>query len=197
MKLLAWVLSGVLVVFLVAGAVVFLGLGYYLSPQDKLTKSDAIVAISGGETAARAEEAIRLYKDGWASHLIFSGAAQDPGSPSNASAMAAEAKAAGVPSAAIALDETSADTRQNAANVNNIVEAKGYRSIILVTSPYHQRRASILFHRALPKQVAVINRSAPDQTWSRSRWWATAASRALTKDEIQKVLYELFQGGRA
>jgi len=197
MKLLAWILSGALVVFLLAGAVVFFGLGYYLSPQDKLSKSDVIVAISGGETSSRAEEAIRLYKDGWANRLIFSGAAQDPSSPSNASAMAAEAVAAGVPAAAIDLDETSTDTRQNAANVKGIVDAKGYRSIILVTSPYHQRRAFILFRRALPKQVTVINHSAPDQTWSRSRWWATSASRTLTMDEIQKVLYELFQGGNA
>jgi len=196
MKLLAWIIGGTLALLLLAGVTVFFGLGYYLSPQSELTKVDAIVAISGGETSARAEEAIKLYQEGWATHLIFSGAAQDPSSPSNAQAMATEAIAAGVPASAIQLDETSVDTQQNAANVKTIVEADGYKSIILVTSPYHQRRAFILFHRALP-QLVIVNHSAPDQTWSRSRWWATSASRSLTISELQKVLFELVKGGQS
>ena len=72
------------IIFSVLGALAigfFFGIGYYLSPQDNLAKVDAIVAISGGETDARTAEAIKLYKDGWATHIIFSGAALDPNSP--------------------------------------------------------------------------------------------------------------------
>ena len=194
MKLLVWILSGLLVVSLLAAATVFFGLGYYLSPQDKLAKADVIVAVSGGETASRAEEAISLYRGGWAGHIIFSGAAQDKNSPSNASVMAAEAIGEGVPKSSIEIDETSVDTRQNAVNVKSIVDRDGYKSLILVTSPYHQRRADILFRRALGAGFTIINHSATDQTWSRSRWWATAASRALTWNELQKVVYELLRG---
>jgi len=194
MKILAWIVSGMLVLFLVAGLTVFFGLGYYLSPQSKLAKSDVIVAISGGETSSRADEAVALYKSGWAPRIIFSGAAQDTSGPSNARAMMTEAVAAGVPAAAIQLDEKSADTRENAANVRSLAEAAGYRSMILVTSPYHQRRAYIVFHRALSK-MPILNHSAADHTWSRSRWWVTAASRELTLSELQKVVFELFRSG--
>jgi uncharacterized SAM-binding protein YcdF (DUF218 family) len=186
-----------LVLFLViaAGATTFFfGIGYYLSPQDTLVKSDAVVAISGGDTDSRTKEAVRIYQEGLASHLIFSGAALDPNSPSNAQAMASAAIAAGVPKLAIQLDETAANTRQNAAGVAAIVTKDDFRSIILVTSPYHQRRADITFHRALGKNFTIINHSSYDEQWRRSHWWATPTSRALTFAELQKVAFELVSG---
>ncbi len=190
-----------LVVILVLGVVLagvaltfFFGIGYYLSPQDPLAKTDAIVAISGGDTDARVTEAVRLYDDGWAPNIIFSGAALDPSGPSNARAMAIIAERAGVPKTAIELDETATNTRQNATGVAGVVRAQGYRSMILVTSPYHQRRASIEFHRALGSDIAIINHSSADQQWRRSHWWATPYSRNLTASELQKVAYELISG---
>ena len=179
----------------ILSTVVFFGIGYYLSPQGNLEKSDTIVAISGGDTAARTREAVRLYKDKWAPHIIFSGAALDPNSPSNAKAMAKAAQAQGVPASAIALDEEANNTRQNAAGVAKIAAQEGYKSIILVTSPYHQRRASITFKRELAADVRIINHSSYDDSWRRSHWWATDYSRQLTLEELQKVAYELASGG--
>lgn len=173
------------------GTAGFFGLGFWLSPQSPLAKADAIVAISGGETEARAAEAVRLYRDGWAPHLIFSGAASDPSSRSNARAMAASAEAAGVPAAAIELDEAAANTTQNANGVAAIARQQGYQSIILVTSPYHQRRSFITFQRKL-ERVAIINHSSPDKSWRRSHWWATSYSLNLTLSELQKVLYVMW-----
>ena len=181
---------------IVAGLAVglFFGVGYYLSPQDKLVKADVIVAISGGDTEARTREAAALYRDGWAPHIIFSGAALDPNGPSNAATMAAAARAAGVPASAIELDEAAANTRQNAMAVAALMKQGGYHTIILVTSPYHQRRAAIVFKRVLGSAVPIINHSSYDQTWRRSHWWATPFSRSLTLAELQKTLYELTVG---
>lgn len=173
---------------------IFFSVGFYLSPQSPLAKADAIVAISGGETAARTQEAVSLYQAGWAPRLIFSGAAADFSGPSNARAMAGAAESAGVPAKAIQLDESSANTEQNARNVAAIIAQSHYRSIILVTSPYHQRRAYIEFRRALGKNFTIINHSSYDQQWRRSDWWATAESRALTVSELQKVAFELVSG---
>lgn len=185
------VLVVLFVVLAVGSTALFFGIGYYLSPQSNLSKVDAIVAISGGETDARTDEAVRLYRDGWAEHLIFSGAALDPNSPSNARTMANAAEAAGVPASAIHLDETSLNTRGNATNVAGIIRENKYQSIILVTSPYHQRRASIAFQRELGPNVTILNHSSYDQNWRRSHWWATPYSQSLTYAELQKVAYEL------
>jgi len=186
-----------LVMFVVTcglAAVFFFGVGYYLSPQDPLTKTDAIVAISGGETTARTTEAVKLYQEGWAPVVIFSGAAADPNGPSNAQTMGRAAIAAGVPPTAVFLDELAIDTRGNAAGVAKIVAKENIHSIILVTSPYHQRRASLAFHHVLGPNFPIINLSSYDAQWRRSHWWATPESRALTFSELQKVAYELASG---
>lgn len=171
-------------------------IGYFLSPQSALQKSDAIVAISGGDTAARTDEAVKLYKEGWAPTIIFSGAALDPNSPSNAAAMKRMAVAAGVPAGDILLDEVSANTAQNAADVAFIVKTHGFHKVILVTSPYHQRRASLTFRVALGKDIVILNHSTIDQTWRRNHWWATDYSRSLTWSELKKTVF-VFAGGTA
>ena len=175
-------------------AVFFFGLGFYLSPQSQLSKSDAIVAISGGETQSRVEEAVKLFQEGYAKQLIFSGAALDKTGPSNAAAMERQATIEGVPPSDITIDEQAADTAQNATNVRDIITQAGYHQIILVTSPYHQRRAYITFSRALGPSVKILNHSAVDQTWRRSKWWATPQSFTLTMTELPKTVFLLLGG---
>ncbi len=192
MKLILIILAVLLGAVTVAGTVIFFSLGFWLSPQSNLAKSDAIVAISGGETKSRTIEAVRLYKEGWAPKLIFSGAALDPNSVSNAKAMELIAVDQGVPVADIVLEENSANTGENASGVAKIVKDQDMKKIILVTSPYHQRRAFILFGRALGSNVEILNHSTTDQAWRRTHWWATDFSRSLTMSELQKTLFILW-----
>lgn len=186
---------GVMLLVIVGiGIALLYGVGFLLSPQDALERSDVIVAVSGGETQARAAEAVRLYRDGKAPVILFSGAALDPESPSNALVMRNQAIAMGVPAEAILVEERSKNTNQNALETAPILRELGAQQIILVTSPYHQRRTSIVFRRMLGKGVRVLNHSAPDQNWRRNHWWATPYSRDLTISEVQKVLY-IMAGG--
>ena len=185
---------GFLIVLAVLGiiaAAAFFSVGFFLSPQSSLTKSDAIVAISGGETDSRATEAVKLYQDGWAPTLIFSGAARDSTGPSNAAHMKQLAIADGVPADAILIDETATNTIQNAEGVASISRDHQYHRVILVTSPYHQRRASLTFRRALDPSTGIINHSTTDQTWRRSAWWTNNYSFNLTVSELRKTLYTL------
>lgn len=184
--LLLWVI--LIVASVIAGLI---GVGIFLSPEDNLQVSDAIIAVSGGDTRARTLEAVKLYQDGFAPLLIFSGAAKDPDSPSNAEAMRDIAIARGVPSDVVVLDESSLTTRQNANVVSNIVEAFEFNKVILVTSPYHQRRTYIEFKDRLGSDVSIINHSAPDDVWSRSSWWQTPRGWFLTLNELPKTLFSL------
>lgn len=192
MKIIGVIVGGVaILVALLLGLA--LGIGYYLAPQSTLAHADAVVAISGGETSARAEEAIQLYKQGYASTIIFSGAAADTRGPSNAKVMERQAIAEGIDASHIKIDETSSNTNQNAAAVATIVHTQGIHSLILVTSPYHQRRASITFSHALPG-VTIINHSAYDQNWSRSRWWTHSYNYGITLAELQKTVFLVMTG---
>lgn len=174
------------IVFIFLGVVGVLAvLGYYLAPQDELTKADAIVVISGDE-GQRLTSALELYRDGWADLLIFSGAARDPGSPSNAETMRRQAEKNGVDPNDILIEEGSRNTRENAQNVTELLRERDLDSIILVTSPYHQRRAHLEFTWA-DDDVTIINYSAKDEDWRRSQWWISPRGWYLTVSESTKI----------
>lgn len=137
----------------------------------KCAPADAIVAISGGDTAARTQTAIELYRAGWAPKLVFSGAALDTSGPSNAAVMRKQALLAGVPDGAIITEETSTDTTQNASQTMALI--KDARRIILVTSPYHQHRASLEFAHVFGSGVTIVNHpTSYDWQWP-ALWFLT------------------------
>ncbi len=164
------------------------GSAIYLSPQDSTSPADAIVVVSGGQTQTRAKQGVELYQKDLAPKIIFSGAALDDG-PSNAREMAALARRSGVPDSAIIIDEDAKTTYQNAVNSKRILEENDAKSIILVTSPYHQRRAFITFQKILGDEYTIENSSSYDNAWSKSAWWATPFGVWITASELAKVGY--------
>lgn len=181
------ILSLVCLTSLLAGGV--LGAGFFLSPQDELEKADAIVAISGGETRQRVEEAVKLFKADWAPLLIMSGAARDE-KISNAAAMKQVAISLDVPKDKILIEEAATSTLDNAKFVRDIIKEKKFTKIILVTSPYHQRRAFVAFSKALVGlPVKIINHSSTDSLWRKNGWWQDDWARYLTLSELQKTAY--------
>lgn len=189
-------ISGLIIV--AAGTII--GLSIYLQPNDfsafcsdrrtnsacDISQVDAIVAISGGDTQARTNEAIKLYKNGWASKLIFSGAAEDKSGPSNAAAMKAIAVADGVIETDILIDEYSSNTKQNAENVQAIFTDNNIKNVILVTSGYHQRRASLEFNKRAVGVTIVNHPVASDSDWS-ALWFMTPRGWILALSEIMKI----------
>ncbi len=181
-------------------ALLVAGLGVYLGPNDLAAcdagvdetvgcnKADAIIAVSGGDTTARTQEAIRLYQQGWADTLIFSGAAQDKTGPSNASAMRRIALDADVPADAILTEDNSETTRQNAEQTKKLLQDNDIHTVILVTSAYHQRRASLEFNKQTDSTVKIINHPiAQDNQWSRL-WWMTPQGWWLAGGEFFKII---------
>jgi uncharacterized SAM-binding protein YcdF (DUF218 family) len=175
-------------VFVLGGLVAGLfGIGHYLAVADPLEKADAIVAISG-DTGARANTAISLWKQGYAPVLLFSGGSLDPSSVASAELMKRVAVAAGVPETAIVVEGASATTEENAARVAEVMTKLGMHSAILVTSPYHQRRASILFGREFERAgLSLRNHPANDPDWDANLWWTREPSRRLTVVELVKL----------
>jgi uncharacterized SAM-binding protein YcdF (DUF218 family) len=179
----------------IAAAAALFGPGFLLEGgSDPLERSDAIVVISGDEALARFREGLRLYRDGWAPRMIFSGAAED-GPRSNADVMRRLALREGVPAAAILTDDVAVDTYGNAVHTRELMLAHGLRSAILVTSPYHLRRASITFDGVYQGTgIRFIGRSAPDGAWRKASWWTQEETRALTIRELEKLGYVALTG---
>lgn len=171
-----------------AGAAAIIGIGYYLSPQNDLDKANAIVVVSGGQTTSRAQRGIELYNQGFAPIIIFSGAALDDG-PSNAYAMRNQALGSGIPADHIYIDEISQNTYENAVHTKEILNKLGVKKIILVTSPYHQRRANQTFRAVLGPDYEVLGVSAFDDRWRKSQWWRRGFPIFITLSELWKLGY--------
>lgn len=194
-----------LIVLMVVIGAITIGLGVYLQPNDlslcdqtpgantDCQSVDAIVAISGGDTEARANKAIALYRNGWSNLIVFSGAALDKTGPSNAAVMKSYALEAGIPESAIILDETSESTRQNAENCQIIFLDHNIKSIILVTSGYHQRRASLEFNRRTDGVTIINNPVINDNDWS-AWWWTTPRGWWLAVSEFVRIIAFYFVG---
>ena len=189
-RLLAVAFAGLL-----GAAALLWGPGYVLEgPQRPLERSDAIIVISGDENLARYREGVRLYRAGWAPVLIFSGAALGH-DESNAEVMRKMALDDGVPSAAILTDDLGGDTYGNAVHTRALMEQHRLRSAILVTSPYHLRRAALTFGGVYNGSgIRVIGRAAPDGAWRKQSWWAWDETRELTLRELEKLAYVTLTG---
>jgi uncharacterized SAM-binding protein YcdF (DUF218 family) len=188
------VLTGV-VLAVAVGVGSLAAIGHALAVEDPLPRADVIVAVSG-DNGPRTETAVALWKRGYAPLLLFSGAALDPDSVSSGELMKRDAVRLGVPAEAILVEPASATTEENARLVARLMGDRGLRTAILVTSPYHQRRASVLFSRAFALVgLAFTNYPARDPAWDADRWWMQEPSRTLTLVELAKLGATVIGGG--
>jgi len=114
--------------------------------------ADIVVVLSGGRyddgslndvAIERTIAGVRLYYQGFASRLLFTGG---PCCGQSASAlMATLATELGVPRSVILLEEESIHTRDSAVNCAALLRKSGWQSAILVTSPLHMLRTKLAF----------------------------------------------------
>ncbi|HBB34905.1 MAG TPA: hypothetical protein DDZ80_32775 [Cyanobacteria bacterium UBA8803] len=132
-------------------------------PKTQLPQADAIVILGGATRSAfpprptadlneggdRVLYGAQLYREGKAPLVIASGGRVEwrGGGASESSDMAQILEIIGVPPKAILQDPTSLNTYQNAVNVRQIMQERGIRRVLLVTSAMHMPRALRIFQR--------------------------------------------------
>lgn len=116
--------------------------------------ADAIVVFGGGVGESgmagqgfeeRVVHAVDLYRAGYARHVIFSTGYTY--TLQEALVMRALAIALGVPAEAIVVEDKARNTYENVAHVRRILDERGWRRVLVVSSPYHMRRVSLVFQR--------------------------------------------------
>jgi uncharacterized SAM-binding protein YcdF (DUF218 family) len=144
----AGALGGVFLLFLA-----WVLMGNYLIASDKLERVDAIVILSGAEND-RIPEAARLYQEGYSDTVILTdtglsktptpGTEESPIDPNGIKAV--ELANMGVPISNIILPETIVNSTVGEAEaVLDTMQRQGMESAMIVTDPYHTRRAMIIF----------------------------------------------------
>jgi uncharacterized SAM-binding protein YcdF (DUF218 family) len=146
--------------------------------QDRIEPADVIIVIGDDDfTAGRAKEAAALFQARWAPQIVASGRMLRPYA-SIADLMARDLESQGVPTSAIVPFSHRADgTLEEAEELRVLIDQKGWRRILLVTSNYHTRRARYIFHKVLPGTIRLEVAGASDSAFEPGSWWESRQGR--------------------
>lgn len=175
-----------------------------VAPLASLAPGEVILVLGGGTQPAvpprehpelahagdRVLHAARLYRAGKAPWVLVTGGRRkgDAASPSEADSMTALLVELGVPEAAILREDGSASTRENCLQAKPLLDARGLRDVLLVTSALHMRRA-----HATCRSAGLDVRAVPTDFWIAgvgTRGWRAFAPRAEALMLTHLVLHE-------
>jgi uncharacterized SAM-binding protein YcdF (DUF218 family) len=153
--------------------------------EDPLEHADAIIVLSDDNYYAdRAAHAADLYRHGMAPYLIASGRKLRPYA-GVAELMEHDLVERAVPKDKILrVSHQAENTREEAEALRQQVVDRKWRSVIVVTSNYHTRRARYIFTHVFPPTVAVRVSGAKDGDFDPDSWWERRVS-------IKKLMTEL------
>lgn len=149
-----------------------------------MQKSDAIIVL-GGEPIARPQRAANLFKAGVAPLVFITGVGD---AMQNKHVLID----AGVPDSAIVVESQATTTYNNALLLKPLLDRAHIRSALIVTSPFHTRRALTTFCKVIPEvNFGITDASIP--------WWGTlVGKRDLNKyaviECVKTVEYWLLHG---
>lgn len=173
----------------------------WLVVREELPRADALAVLAGSATyVERAQRAAELYREGRAPRVILTNdglsggySVADDRNPLFVERAARELRAAGVPAEAIeVVPETVSSTFDEAVRLRAHAEARGYGSLLVVTSAYQSRRALWTFKQVFEGhgvRVGVEPVEPGRQTPRPFAWWLYPLGWRLVPGEYLKLVY--------
>ena len=140
--------------------------------EDPLERSDAILVLSDDNFYAdRATRAAEVFREGLAPVVVASGRRLRPRA-GIAELMQHDLIERGVPKDKILPVAHDADnTREEAQILAEFAAQRKWKSVIIVTSNYHTRRARYIFEKVFPAGITIRVTGARDADFDPERWW--------------------------
>jgi len=156
--------------------------------------ADAIVVLGDDNFYAdRATHAAELYRQGVAGIVVGSGRRLRPNAGIT-ELMEHDLVERGVPKDKIVRFGHDADnTAGEAEALAHLAEGRKWRSVIVVTSNYHTRRARYIFQKVFPSSIRVSVASARDGDFDPERWWEKRKSMKLFVRELMGMCVALWE----
>jgi uncharacterized SAM-binding protein YcdF (DUF218 family) len=156
----------------------------WLAARDAPRPSDLVIALGGDSSGSREAGAARLWQAGQA-HLVLCSGRDLLWQTNEADAMAAHVQSLGVPPGRILRSRAGASTIEEAVRILPLAQARGLRSVLLVTSSLHSRRARLLFRRAWRGSgIRVLSCPVESPYFRRERWWTRVRDRHVLLVEL-------------
>lgn len=159
----------------------------YLGHMDKRhvsSNADAIVVLTGGK--GRIPEGIALLRAGKGKVLIISGVASEVSADSIFRGKLTQGELAGV-----ILEKRSTSTYENAVEVRKLALARGFKSVVLITSVYHMKRAAYIFSQVMPPGVLIEPYFVTTPNFNENSWWDSKSIGLLAIEFVKYRWYEL------
>ena len=158
--------------------------------------ADAIVVFAGGVGESgqagggyqeRVQTAVRLYQSGFASHLIFESGFVF--AFREAEIMRDLAVSLGVPPSDIVIETKGANTYDDVVRVHALLQEHRWRKILLVSSPYHMRRAVLTWKKQAPDVDVVPSPVPQSQFYTHGRGASLDQLRGLAREYAALAAY--------
>ena len=181
------------VVALVVLVVTFRGLGPWLVVNEPLVRSD-VIFVTDGQTPQRELEGAALFLDGWAPRvavtlprdLMSAETRALSGEPTPQEHSVQVLRHRGVPEEAIIrLPRMVENTEGELAADFDYARAHGFRRVIIVSSPYHTRRISVIWRSRFGSEIPAVVRATRYEPGDPSRWWRS-------RRPLEAVVHEVF-----
>lgn len=176
------------ILLIIAGSYLLLVvIGLLLVSSDLNKKADAIVLLSGGGKTRNAA-ALQLFKDSAAETIVLT-QTSGPGSVSTMTETRSQLMKGGVPSYMIQTAYgTATSTFDEARQVAKLVKSAGFKSVLVVTDPYHSLRARILFAGELGTEGVKVRVAAAAGHWYKPvSWMFSREGWRVTATELVKI----------
>jgi uncharacterized SAM-binding protein YcdF (DUF218 family) len=162
--------------------------------EDIVERSDAILVLSDDNFYAdRATRASQLYRQGLGSVIVASGRRLRPYA-GIAELIEHDLIERGVPKDKILRVPHDADnTREEAMALAQLARQKKWRSVIVVTSNYHTRRARYIFTNVFPPDVRIRVSAARDGDFDPEHWWEKRISVKELSREMAAMLVAFWE----
>jgi uncharacterized SAM-binding protein YcdF (DUF218 family) len=179
--------------FIIIYFTLFIYIGNNVYKDDK-KQSDAILVLGAKSykgnfynpcLVERVKHAVELYKQNYSNKLIFSGGNDREDGENEAETMKKIAVSMGVLSDDIILEKQSTSTYENLKFSQDIIKLKNYKTIILVTEPYHSPRAALV-----AKHLGINTSLSPavnSQCWQKWKY----LSRFFIKEPLAVMGYKI------
>lgn len=156
--------------------------------------ADAIVVLGDDNFYAdRATHAAELYRQGVAGIVVGSGRRLRPNAGVS-ELMEHDLVERGVPRDKIVRFAHDADsTAEEAALLAHFAQTRKWKSVLVVTSNYHTRRARYILGKAFPPGIAVSVASARDGDFDPERWWEKRKSVKIFARELVGMCVALWE----
>lgn len=195
-----WRRAGVCLLLLAFWELLAWGGARALMVSAEMPRAEALVVLSGSTSyVERARRAAQLFHEGRAPRVVLTDDGGRSGwsnaeqrNPYFVERAAAELLSAGVPAENIeVLPRAVSGTHDEAVLLREYAGTKGMRSLLVVTSAYHSRRALWTLRRVFAGSGVEVGLSAPPgvQTPSPAWWWLSARGWQVVAGEYLKFTY--------